>query len=96
MSKMAKNRTIRVFPDGNLWVAQKDGTARASARIRACELLLAFAERTTDEAKLDRILPYVMTLLNDKSDLVKVTALRTLTQLVRIPFRRTSLYFLYF
>lgn len=57
-------------------------TARASARIRACELLLAFAESATDEAKLDRVLPYLMVMLNDKSDLVKIAALRTLTQLV--------------
>jgi len=36
---MAKNRTIRVFPDGNVWVAQKDGSAKASA-----------VRRTKDEA----------------------------------------------
>jgi phosphoinositide-3-kinase, regulatory subunit 4 len=58
-------------------------TARAAAKIRACELLLAFTEQATDEAKLDRVLPYIITLLNDKTDLVRVTALRTLTQLVR-------------
>jgi len=28
---MAKYRTIRVYPDGDVWVAKKDGTARASA-----------------------------------------------------------------
>ncbi|KAH8594390.1 hypothetical protein B0O99DRAFT_687625 [Bisporella sp. PMI_857] len=59
-------------------------TARATSRIRACDLLLAFAERLTDEAKLDRILPYLMTLLNDKSDIVKVAAIRTLTQLMAL------------
>jgi phosphoinositide-3-kinase regulatory subunit 4 len=59
-------------------------TARATARIRACDILLAFAERVTDEAKLDRILPYVFILLNDKSDLVKVAAIRTLTQLMAL------------
>ena len=58
-------------------------TARASARIQACELLLAFAEHIPDEAKLDRILPFVMSLIDDKSETVKVTALRTLAQLVR-------------
>lgn len=57
-------------------------TARATARIRACELMLAFAEWCTDEAKLDRIVPYLITLLNDKTDLVKVAALRSLTQVV--------------
>jgi len=57
-------------------------TARANARLKACELLLAFAERVTDEAKLDRILPYLVVLLNDKTDAVKVSALRTITQVV--------------
>lgn len=44
--------------------------------------MLAFAERITDEAKLDRVLPYVVALLNDRADIVKAAALRTLTQLV--------------
>ena len=65
-----------------LIVSSLRNTARATAKIRACDILLAFAERTTDEAKLDRILPYVMALLNDPADIVKVAALRTLTQLV--------------
>jgi phosphoinositide-3-kinase regulatory subunit 4 len=57
-------------------------TAKASARVKACDLLLAFAERLQDEAKLDRVLPYVMLLLNDRSDIVKVAAIRTLAQLL--------------
>lgn len=57
-------------------------TARASARLRGFELLIAFAERLTDEAKLDRVVPYVATLLLDKSDQVKIGALRTLTQIL--------------
>lgn len=28
---MAKNKTIRVFPDGAVWVVKKDGAARAWA-----------------------------------------------------------------
>jgi phosphoinositide-3-kinase regulatory subunit 4 len=58
------------------------GTARASSRLRGFELLLAFAERLTDEAKLDRVVPYVATLLQDKSDQVKIGALRTMTQIL--------------
>ena len=58
-------------------------TARATARIRACDLMLAFAERITDEAKLDRVLPYVVVMLNDRADIVKAAAIRTMTQLVR-------------
>jgi phosphoinositide-3-kinase regulatory subunit 4 len=63
-------------------VSAMRNTARAAARVRACELLLAFGERVTDESKLDRILPYLMSLLSDKADIVRVTAIRTITQLV--------------
>ena len=65
-----------------LIVSSLRSTARATARQRACELLLAFAERVTDEAKLDRIIPYLTVLLNDKSDIVRVAALRAVTQVV--------------
>ena len=57
-------------------------TARSTARLHACDLMLAFGERLTDEAKLDRILPYIVNLLSDRADVVKITALRTMTQLV--------------
>jgi len=57
-------------------------TARARARIKACELILEFGEHVTDEAKLDRCLPYLMSLLNDTSVLVCVTAIRAITELV--------------
>lgn len=60
-------------------------TARASSRIRACDVLLAFAERITDEAKLDRVLPYLVSLLNkEESDLVVICAIRTITQLLAL------------
>jgi len=65
-----------------LVVSNIRNTAKASARVKACDILLAFAERLSDEAKLDRILPYVMILLNDRSDIVKVAAIRTLAQLL--------------
>lgn len=73
--------------DGNLIfltivVSCLRGTARASARVRGLELLMAFSERLTDEAKLDRVIPYVTQLLIDKSELVKIAALRTLTQIL--------------
>ncbi len=69
----------------SLVVSSLRNTARARARIRACDLMLAFAERITDEAKLDRVLPYVIVLLSDRADIVKVAAIRTMTQLVRHP-----------
>jgi phosphoinositide-3-kinase, regulatory subunit 4 len=57
-------------------------TARAASKIKACDVLLAFSERLTDEAKLDRVLPYLMTLLNDDVDMVAIAALRSVTQLL--------------
>lgn len=73
--------------DGNLIfltivVSCLRGTARASARVRGLELLMAFSERLTDEAKLDRVVPYVAQLLSDKSPLVKIAALRAMTQIL--------------
>ncbi|KAK3938789.1 Serine/threonine-protein kinase ppk19 [Diplogelasinospora grovesii] len=65
-----------------LIVSSLRNTAHAAAKIKACDILLAFAERLTDEAKLDRVLPYLMTLLNDKCDMVVVAALRSITQLL--------------
>ncbi|PMD62525.1 ARM repeat-containing protein [Hyaloscypha bicolor E] len=67
-----------------LVVSSIRNTARATAKIRACDVLLAFSERLTDEAKLDRVLPYLVALLNDKADIVKVAAIRTLTQLMAL------------
>ncbi|KAJ5559158.1 hypothetical protein N7535_008978 [Penicillium sp. DV-2018c] len=67
-----------------LVVSNLRNTAKASARIKACDILLAFAERLSDEAKLDRVLPYIMTLLNDRTDAVKVAAIRALTQLLKM------------
>lgn len=59
-------------------------TARASSKLRACELLLAFAERLPDETKLDRVVPYVMPLLSDTNEMVLCTALRTMTQILAL------------
>ncbi|KAL8958845.1 MAG: hypothetical protein Q9193_004173 [Seirophora villosa] len=67
-----------------LVVSSLRNTARGTSRLRACDLMLAFAERITDEAKLDRVLPYVTSLLNDKSEIVKAAAVRTITQLLAL------------
>ena len=65
-------------------VAAIRSSARATARVRGLDLLLAFSERLTDEAKLDRVLPTVVSLLTDKSDMVKIAAIRTLTQIMAL------------
>ncbi|EFZ04079.1 serine/threonine protein kinase and WD40 domain protein [Metarhizium robertsii] len=68
-----------------LIVSSMRTTARASSRVRACDILLAFSERLTDEAKLDRVLPYLMTLLKkEETDSVIVAAIRTITQLLQL------------
>ncbi|KAL8812274.1 MAG: hypothetical protein Q9223_001209 [Gallowayella weberi] len=67
-----------------LVVSSLRNTARSTARLRACDLMLAFAERVTDEAKLDRVLPYVTALLNDRSEIVRAAAVRTATQLLAL------------
>jgi phosphoinositide-3-kinase regulatory subunit 4 len=67
-----------------LVVSSLRNTARATARVRACDILLAFSVRLTDEAKLDRVLPYLVSMLNDKADVVKITAIRTITQLMAL------------
>ncbi|KIW99894.1 uncharacterized protein Z518_10822 [Rhinocladiella mackenziei CBS 650.93] len=64
-----------------LVVSSMRNTAKASARLKACDLLVAFAERLPDEAKLDRILPYVAGLLADSSDVVKTAAIYAVTSI---------------
>ncbi|KAK2744841.1 Serine/threonine-protein kinase [Myotisia sp. PD_48] len=65
-----------------LVVSSLRNTGRSSARVKACDILLAFAEKLPDEAKLDRVLPFIILLLGDRSDMVKIAAIRTLTQLL--------------
>lgn len=67
-----------------LLVSSLRNTAKASVRIRACDVLLTLAERVTDEAKLDRILPYLITLLGDDVDEVRIAAIRSVTQLLAL------------
>jgi phosphoinositide-3-kinase regulatory subunit 4 len=57
-------------------------TSRTGARVRACDIILALAERITDEAKIERCLPYLVSLLTDENVIVQVTVVRTLAQLV--------------
>ncbi|KAI4165482.1 MAG: hypothetical protein LQ342_000892 [Letrouitia transgressa] len=59
-------------------------TSRATPRLRALDLMLALSERITDEAKLDRVLPYIVALLNDRSEIVRAAAIRTVAQLVSL------------
>ncbi|EXJ91920.1 VPS15 protein kinase [Capronia epimyces CBS 606.96] len=87
----SNNRAKLQDPDPSLYdgsllfltlvVSSMRNSAKAAARLRACDLLVAFAERLPDEAKLDRILPYVVGLLADSSDVVKASAIYAMTSI---------------
>lgn len=90
------HKTVSGKPDVHIDNALHDGTllfltlvssalrntAKSSARLKACGMLTSFAHRLPDEAKLDRILPYVVGMLSDKSDAVKVAALHATTSIL--------------
>lgn len=57
-------------------------TSHALYRLKACNMILALAEQLHDEDKLDRCLPYLVYMLDDPSEDVQETALRTITQLL--------------
>ncbi|GAA6038901.1 hypothetical protein JCM8097_000564 [Rhodosporidiobolus ruineniae] len=48
--------------------------------LRACELLLALSRYLTDETKLDRLVPYLVALLEDDVAAVRAGAVKVLTQ----------------
>jgi phosphoinositide-3-kinase, regulatory subunit 4 len=66
----------------SLIVSTIRNTARPQSRVEACDTILALSERISDEAKLDRVLPYLITLLSDEVAIVRAAAIRTITQLV--------------
>ncbi|CAE7123924.1 unnamed protein product [Rhizoctonia solani] len=55
-----------------------------SSKLRALDLLLALAVHLTDEAKLDRLIPYVIDLLHDEAAVVRSAGIRTLTQVLML------------
>jgi phosphoinositide-3-kinase, regulatory subunit 4 len=56
--------------------------ALATSKIHAMDVFLALSCHLTDEAKLDRMVPYVVELLHDEAAIVRLAALRTLVQVV--------------
>jgi phosphoinositide-3-kinase regulatory subunit 4 len=71
----------------SLIVSTIRNTSKPQSRVEACDTVLALSERISDEAKLDRTLPYLITLLGDENAIVRVAALRAVTQLVRPIFQ---------
>ncbi|KAL1922119.1 uncharacterized protein VTP21DRAFT_10761 [Calcarisporiella thermophila] len=57
-------------------------TAYPSARLSALDLLLAIGQHLPDDVKLDRIVPYVISLLSDEAALVRASAVKTLARLL--------------
>ncbi|GAA5975499.1 hypothetical protein JCM5350_002632 [Sporobolomyces pararoseus] len=53
---------------------------RPSSVLRGLELLLAMNRYLTDETRLDRLVPYLVSLLSDEESVVRSMALRVLTQ----------------
>ena len=53
-----------------------------SSKLKALDVFLALSPHLTDEAKLDRMVPYVVELLQDDSPSVRSAAVRTLMQIV--------------
>ena len=81
------------------WAAPEDGPAMImlshvcanvrngslpSSKVRALDVLLALSSHLTDEAKLDRLVPYVIDLLHDDAAIIRGAALRTLTQVLML------------
>ena len=56
-----------------------------SSKRKALDVFLALAPHLTDEAKLDRMVPYIIELLSDDSPSVRAGAVRTLMQIVSPP-----------
>ncbi|KIP05625.1 hypothetical protein PHLGIDRAFT_128766 [Phlebiopsis gigantea 11061_1 CR5-6] len=55
-----------------------------SSKLRALDVCLALAPLLTDEAKLDRMVPYIVELLHDDASSVRAAAVRTLMQILML------------
>lgn len=53
-----------------------------SSKLRALDVFLALSPHLTDEAKLDRMVPYIVDLLHDEAAIVRAAGLRSLMQIV--------------
>ncbi|KAN0103594.1 ARM repeat-containing protein [Russula decolorans] len=58
--------------------------SQPSSRLRALDVFLALSVHLTDEAKLDRLVPYIVDLLRDDAAVVRAAALRTLLQVLSL------------
>ncbi|KAH9960599.1 ARM repeat-containing protein [Lactifluus volemus] len=58
--------------------------SQPSSKLRALDIFLALSVHLTDEAKLDRLVPYIVDLLRDDAAAVRSAALRTLLQVLSL------------
>ncbi|GMM37980.1 ubiquitin-binding serine/threonine protein kinase [Saccharomycopsis crataegensis] len=65
----------------NIVVSSLRNTHVASSRIKGVELLVALSEKIRDEEKLDRVIPFLMSLLSDDSIEVRMISLKALAQI---------------
>lgn len=81
---------IDIFQDGaaliilGLVTANVRNCSLPSSKVRALDVFLPLPCHLTDEDKLDRMVPYIVELLDDAA-LVRSAALRTLMQVVSEP-----------
>ncbi|KAK4047771.1 Serine/threonine-protein kinase [Microbotryomycetes sp. JL221] len=81
---MDGERVVGGCKEGKLFCANLRNCVRPSSIIRALEIMLALLRYISDETKLDRLLPYVFTLLQDDVALVRATALKVVTQTILV------------
>lgn len=58
-----------------------------STKLTALELFSSFAKYLDSEIRLQRIVPYIVSLLSEESALVRATAIRTLASVVSYCYR---------
>lgn len=66
----------------SLLLANLRNASLPSSKLKALDIILALSVHLTDQAKLDRIVPFLVDLSRDDSALVRAAAMRTLMQLV--------------
>lgn len=54
-----------------------------STKLKALDLLILFGQKIDDEYILDRLVPYIIAMIEDENAMVRSIALKTLTSLVR-------------
>lgn len=88
-SRLAGKLTLSLYPtDGvalvvlSLVCSNLRNCAKPASTIKGLDILLGLNQYLSDETKLDRLVPYLVSLLQDDVASVRAAALKTLTQTV--------------